>query len=367
MEKMRAADVPRNDVKEKQLSRFIKAQMKNLAPYSPGEQPKAGELIKLNTNENPYPPSPNVKAAISELDKDEYRLYPDPDTSQAIKAIAEYYDLGEDQITLGNGSDEILAFAYMAYGAKVYFPATSYGFYPVFGDMFDCEAYPVAMKEGLTIDPDDYMKNDGLIVLANPNAPTGIALTRDQIEGITAANPDQVVVIDEAYVDFGAETCVPLIGKYDNILIVQTFSKSRSLAGMRIGFGMGSPELIEDLNRVKFSFNPYNLSRDAIVAAAAAIKDEEYFQMQCRNVMRIRDEFSSDMRKLGYEVLPSAANFVFVKTGEECFAKIREHNILVRHWDIDIIKDYIRVTIGKDEDMKKLVKVMEEIKCEQQR
>ncbi|MEA4921833.1 MAG: histidinol-phosphate transaminase [Eubacteriaceae bacterium] len=344
------------------MSRFINEQMKNLAPYTPGEQPKSKKLIKLNTNENPYPPSPKVKEAVSKLDKDEYRLYPDPDTGIAIRAIAEYYGLDDDMIAMGNGSDELLAFAYMAYGGKVYFPETSYGFYPVFGDMFGCEAFPIGMTDDLRIDPACYDKNDGLIVIANPNAPTGMAVSEDDIEMILKNNPDQVVVVDEAYVDFGAETCVPLTKSYDNLLVVQTFSKSRSLAGMRIGFAMANRALIDDINRVKFSFNPYNLSREAIVAAKAAIEDDEYFKLQCGKVIETREKFIAEMNRLGYETFPSSANFVFVKTGPECFDKLREHDILVRHWDLDLIKDYIRVTIGRDEDMEELVRVMEEIK-----
>ncbi|MGI6721344.1 MAG: histidinol-phosphate transaminase [Anaerovoracaceae bacterium] len=344
------------------MSRFINSRMRNLAPYTPGEQPQTEDLIKLNTNENPYPPSPHVKEVLSMINKDDYRLYPDPDTSIAIRAVAEYYGLKESQVAMGNGSDEILAFAYMAYGGKVYFPSTSYGFYPVFGDMFECEASPVAMGDDLKIVPQDYMNNDGMIVLANPNAPTGIALSRKEIESILKGNPDQVVVVDEAYVDFGAETCIPLINEYENLLIVQTFSKSRSLAGMRIGFAIADEALIDDINRVKFSFNPYNLSQEAIMAAKAALEDDEYFQLQRSKVMKTRDEFVARLKDMGFKVLPSAANFVFVKTGAEYFDELRKRNILVRHWDIDQIKDYIRVTIGKDEEMDKLVAAMEEIR-----
>lgn len=347
------------------MSRFIKKELKNLAPYTPGEQPKNKNLIKLNTNENPYGPSPKVKEAIAKLDRDDYRLYPDPETDVAIEAIANYCGLKKSQVTMGNGSDEILAFAYMAYSGKVYFPETSYGFYPVFGDIFQCEAVSVPMAKDLRINPTDYMNNDGMIVIANPNAPTGIALKLNEIESILKGNPDQVVVIDEAYVDFGAETCIPLIDKYENLMVVQTMSKSRSLAGMRIGFALANEALIDDINRVKFSFNPYNLSREAIVAATEAIKDEEYFEEQCGRIIETRKMFVAEMEELGYEVLPSSANFVFVKTGAEYFDKVREHNILVRHWDKDLIKDYVRVTIGKEEDMKELVRVSTLIKMEE--
>lgn len=342
------------------MSRFLKEELTSLEPYTPGEQPKIKDLIKLNTNENPYPPSPRVKQVLDELKKDDYRLYPDPEAADAVKACAEHFGLEEDQVILGNGSDEILAFAFMAYGKKVYFPETSYGFYPVFADIFGCGAVPVEMKE-LLIDPEDYMKNDGMVVIANPNAPTGVDLGLDAIEDILSANPDQVVLIDEAYVDFGAESCVSLIPKYDNLLVVQTFSKSRSLAGMRIGMALGNRDLIGDLSRVKFSFNPYNLSREAIAAAAAAISDEEYFDLQRGKIMDTRDWFAESLKGLGFTVMPSKTNFVFVKTGAGAFDKIREKNILVRHWDKENIKDWIRVTIGKREDMEKLLAVMEEI------
>ncbi|MGI6737228.1 MAG: histidinol-phosphate transaminase [Anaerovoracaceae bacterium] len=343
------------------MSRFMNERMRDLAPYEPGEQPQTDELIKLNSNENPYPPSPVVKQAVAMIDQDNMRLYPDPDTGLVIRSLAAYYGLREDQIAMGNGSDEILAFAYMAYGGRVYFPETSYGFYPVFGTLFDCEAHPVRMDDDMRIKPEQYRANDGLVVIANPNAPTGMALTRAEVEEILRANPDQVVVIDEAYVDFGAESCVPLADSYENLLIVQTFSKSRSLAGMRIGFAIGDSALIDDINRVKFSFNPYNLSQEAIIAAKAAIDDDEYFQLQRQRVIRTREAFCRELDRMGVFYYPSQANFVFAKTGSGVYEALRERGILVRHWETPKIRDFIRVTIGRDEDMKKLTAALEEI------
>lgn len=348
------------------MSRFLKPAMEALTPYSPGEQPTSGKLIKLNTNENPYPPSPRVKEALSLMEKDTFRLYPDPEANEAVTAIAAYYGLQPDQVVLGNGSDEILAFLYLAYADKVYFPVTSYGFYPVFSSMFQCEAVPVPMGMHMKIDSEDYAGNDGMVMMTNPNAPTGMALTLSEIEQILQQNPDQVVAVDEAYVDFGAQTSVPLIDRYDNLVVVQTLSKSRSLAGIRIGFAMGNAELIADINRIRFSFNPYNLSREAIAAAAASIGDEEYFQLQRKKIMETRDAFAEKIKEMGFEVLPSVTNFVFIKTGAAYYDKLRERNILVRHWDTPEIKDYIRVTIGREEEMEQMLQAMEEIKCEEQ-
>lgn len=345
------------------MSRFLKDTLQSLEPYIPGEQPKVEGLIKLNTNENPYPPSPKVMEALDALRKETYRLYPDPEAQDAVDAIAAYYGLLPEQVMLGNGSDEALAFAYMAYGKKVYFPAVSYGFYPVFANLTGCEMERVTMKN-LTIDPEDYKKNDGMVVLANPNAPTGISLTRDTIEEILMANKDQVVIIDEAYVDFGGESCVPLISQYDNLLVVQTFSKSRSLAGMRVGMALANEGIINDLNRIKFSFNPYNLSREAIVAAKAAMEDDAYFRETRARIIETRQWFVEEMERMGLLVLPSLTNFVFVKTGADWFGRIRERNILLRHWDTPILRDFVRITIGLPEDMKKLVQVMEELNAD---
>ena len=351
------------------MSRFIREQYRDMEPYTPGEQPKIDNLIKLNTNENPYPPSP----AVNDIAKgDGIRAlvrYPDPEAGDLVSAIADFYKVDKTQVAVGNGSDEIIAFIYMAFGKKVYYPAISYGFYPVFAKTFMCECSAIPLTEDLRIDPEDYKGLDGTIIIANPNAPTGIALSRDELEEIIAANPDEVVVIDEAYVDFGAESCVPLIDKYDNLIIVQTYSKSHSLAGARIGLALGNKDIIEDINKMKFSFNPYNLDRMAIMAGIAAIKDEDYFHECCSKVIATREWFSKELAAMGFEILPSKANFIFARSdrisGKEYFTKLRENAILVRHFDKDPISDYVRITIGLDEDMKKLLKVTEEILCEQ--
>lgn len=350
------------------MSRFLREQYRSMQPYTPGEQPKIDDLIKLNTNENPYPPSPAVNT-IAEGDGIRGLVrYPDPEASELVRAIAEFYGVRDGQVAVGNGSDEIIAFIYMAFGTKVYYPAISYGFYPVFAETFMCECEAIPLTEDLRIDPEDYKGLDGTIIIANPNAPTGIALSRDDIEGILKANPDNLVVIDEAYVDFGAESCVPLIDKYDNLIIVQTYSKSHSLAGARIGLVLSNEEVIIDINKMKFSFNPYNLDRLAMMAGIAAIKDVDYFKECCGKVIATREWFTKEMEALGFSVLPSKANFIFARSdkiaGKEYFTKLRERAILVRHFDKEPISDYVRITIGLDEDMKKLIKATEEILCE---
>lgn len=335
------------------MSKFLNARLQSLEAYTPGEQPQVPNLLKLNTNECPYPPSPRVLAAIDE-EKD-YRLYPDPAAQRATSAVARYYDLAEDQVIVGNGSDEILAFIFMAYGERIYYPAISYGFYPVFAQVFGCEGHAVPLTEDLAIDPADYTEATGTVLIANPNAPTGRALAREELEALVAEQPERLVVIDEAYVDFGGESCVPLIDRYANLLVTQTMSKSRSLAGMRIGMAMGQAPLIEDLNRIRYSFNPYNLSREAIAAAAAAMEDTEYFERCTKAIARTREWFAEELSGLGIEVLPSKANFLFARTGEAFFHAMREKGIVLRHFDKEPIRDYVRITIGTREDMERLL------------
>ncbi|MGI6257957.1 MAG: histidinol-phosphate transaminase [Anaerovoracaceae bacterium] len=341
------------------MSRFMKASLTGLKPYTPGEQPRGKPLIKLNTNENPYPPSPKVVEAL--VSAGEQRLYPDPTAGEAVRAVAAYHDLEESQVLLGNGSDEILAFAYMAYGDKVVFPEISYGFYPVFAGLFGSRAREIPLDPDLRIRPEDYYDAGATVIIANPNAPTGLALSRREVESILKRNKDNVVIIDEAYVDFGGESSVSLIEEYDNLLVVQTFSKSRSLAGMRIGVALGQSQLIDDLDRVKYSFNPYNLSRDAILAAKASIEDETYFKETVERIKATRKMFSAEMEALGCRVLPSSANFVFVEKGKDYFQALRKRGILVRHFDKEPISGYVRITIGTEEEMKELLRVTEEI------
>ena len=351
------------------MSRFLDRKYENLVPYTPGEQPKTtGRLIKLNTNENPYDPSPEVMKVINSEEVCRLRLYSDPEASELIDAAAGYYGVDRDMIAAGNGSDEILAFIFMALqgsGGRIYYPEISYSFYPVYCDIFGAEGVPVPLRDGFVIDPEDYRGLDGTIVITNPNAPTGRALTRDMIESIVSEDRDRLVVIDEAYVDFGAESAVPLTKKYDNILVVQTLSKSRSLAGARIGLAVGSRELTADLNRIKFSFNPYNLNRLSIRAGAAALRDRKYFEETCAKVIATRESFVKAMEDLGFDVIPSKANFVFAShpklPAEDYFRELRKRDIIVRYFSGEKVRRYVRITIGTDEDMDALLKATEEI------
>ncbi len=341
------------------MSRFLNTEYEALVPYTPGEQPKvAGRLIKLNTNENPYPPAPGVCKVINDEELNKLKLYSDPEASMLNEAIAENFGLKKSQVITGNGSDEILAFIFMAFKGKtgkVYYPEISYSFYPVYCDVFGAESVKVPLREDFSIRPEDYYDAEGTIVITNPNAPTGMALTPEQIEGILIHNKNNLVVIDEAYVDFGAESAVQLIDSYDNLLVVQTFSKSRSLAGARIGYALGNEELISDLNTIKFSFNPYNLDRLAILAGTEAMKDKEYFDNTRRQIMATREQFVESMKEMGFDILPSKANFVFASSeeisGEEYFTKLREENIIVRHFKNENISNHVRITIGTPEEM----------------
>lgn len=346
------------------MSKFLRDAYAALEPYTPGEQPRSQTLLKLNTNENPYGPSPNVLQAISREEISKLMLYPDPAAGTLVNALAETYHVAPEQVMAGNGSDEILAFCFMAFQnprRKLYFPAISYGFYPVYGAVFQADWTPVPLREDLTIRIGDYENLDGTIIIANPNAPTGIALERADMERILRANRGNLVIVDEAYVDFGAESCVPLIHQYDNLLVIQTFSKSRSLAGGRIGFAIGDRALIEDLNRLKFSFNPYTLNRLSIAAAVAALRDRAYFETTRGKIMAARETLTAGLSSLGFTVLPSKANFIFAKSnrlsGLEYFTKLRENNIIVRHFNKEPVSQYVRITIGRDRDMEQLLQV----------
>lgn len=350
------------------MSRFLNKKYETLEPYTPGEQPKVLDLIKLNTNENPYEPSPKVMEVINQAEVENLRLYSDPEATELVEAIADNYGLEKDQVMVGNGSDEILAFSFMAFqpeNGNIYFPDPSYGFYKVYGDVFKANRKPIPLTEDLSINPEDYKNLDGTIIIANPNAPTGRALETGVIEGIIKSNPDNLVIIDEAYIDFGAKTCVPFIKKYDNLLVIQTFSKSRSLAGSRVGFAMGSRELIADLNRIKFSFNPYNLNRISIRAAAAAMKDDAYFQKTRKMIMETRAYTVAELEKLGFEIIPSEANFIFARcdkiSGKDYFDGLRERNILVRYFAKKPVDDYVRITIGRQKDMEALLSATKEM------
>lgn len=351
------------------MSRFLSSKYETLKPYTPGEQPKVvGRLIKLNTNENPYPPAPGVTdLLINPKETADLRLYPQPEAVALVEAIAEFNDIKPEQVMVGNGSDEILAFIFMAFQnaeAKILYPEISYSFYPVYCDIFKANGVAVPLQDFRVI-PSDYFNAGGTIIITNPNAPTGIALTLDEIRSILDNNQDNLVVIDEAYVDFGADSAVSLLDEYDNLLVVQTFSKSRSLAGARVGFAMGAPDVIADLNKIKFSFNPYNLNRLSILAATEAMRDVDYLFETTNMIMDTREAFVKNMTALGFNVLPSKSNFVFVCSdkisGEEYFQELRKQNIIVRHFKDPKISNYVRITIGTMEDMMTLVEVTQDI------
>jgi histidinol-phosphate aminotransferase len=348
------------------MSRFWSQVVRDLTPYVPGEQPKIANLIKLNTNEHPFPPSPRVVAAIqAELGDDggRLRLYPDPNADLLKNAIATRYSVKSAEVFVGNGSDEVLAHIFMAllkHDAPILFPDITYSFYPVYCGLYGVAHRTVPLAADFSIDPADYcgVANGGILI-ANPNAPTGRLLALDAIERIVRANPDSVVVVDEAYVDFGGDTAIPLTQKYDNLLVVHTLSKSRSLAGLRVGFAVGHPDLIEALERVKNSFNSYPLDRLAIVGAVAAIEDEAYFRQCCEAVIATRETLSADLADLGFEVLPSAANFIFAhhpqRDAAELAKALRERNIIVRHFKLPRIDQFLRITIGSDADCQALI------------
>ncbi|RAU41796.1 histidinol-phosphate transaminase [Pseudomonas sp. RIT411] len=328
--------------------------VKNLVPYVPGEQPKLTNLVKLNTNENPYGPSPRALDAIRAAATDDLRLYPDPN-GQALKdAVARYYGLQSDQVFVGNGSDEALAHIFLGlfgHGRPILFPDISYSFYPVYCGLYDIAFETPALDEDFQIVPEDYLRPNGGIIFPNPNAPTGSALALDAIERIVAGNPTSVVVVDEAYVDFGAESAVALIERHPNLVVTQTLSKSRSLAGLRVGLALGQAPLMEALERIKNSFNSYPLDRLALAGATAAFEDRAYFDETCRQVIESREALVGQLLERGFEVLPSAANFIFArhvqKGGAALAAGLREHGVIVRHFSRpERIADFLRITIG---------------------
>ena len=350
------------------MSRFLDERYASLEAYVPGEQPQDRKYIKLNTNESPYPPSPEVIASVKDSDIADLRLYSDPECRILRQKLAERYGVGYDNIYLSNGSDDILNFAFMAYcsdGKKVAFADITYGFYKVFADLYHSDANMITLEDDFSIDPNKYCGINSTVVIANPNAPTGLALSISDIEKLLKTNPNNVVVIDEAYVDFGAESCLPLINKYDNLLIVRTFSKSRALAGARLGFAIASKGIIDDLNRIKFSTNPYNVNRLTLKVGAAAIDSDEYFMNNCQRIAKTREKTSIELTALGFDVIPSKANFIFAKcptiSGKELYTKLREKGILIRHFNKERISDYIRITIGSEEEMESFVSAVKEI------
>ena len=343
------------------MSRFLSREAGRLAPYTPGEQPTDAQYIKLNTNESPFPPSPKVVKAISRAELLKLDLYPDPTCGTLHRAIAAYYGLKPENVLAANGSDEVLAFAFRAFcgeGKGVAYADITYGFYKSQAALFGLDATVIPLREDFTLNVDDYMDFPGTIVIANPNAPTGMAVPRSDIQRLLEADPGRVVIVDEAYVDFGAESCVPMIYRYDNLLVTQTMSKSRSLAGGRVGYALGSPALIGDLNRVRYSFHPYNVNRLSMLAGAAAVEDEAYFSACCAAIRQTRTWTTEELERMGFCVLPSKTNFLFVRherfSGEMLYRLLKENGILVRWFDEDRIRDYVRVTIGSMEQMEAL-------------
>jgi histidinol-phosphate aminotransferase len=350
------------------MSKFWSPIVGTLKPYQAGEQPRIANLVKLNTNENPYGPSPQAIAAIQAATGDSLRLYPDPAAIALRQAIAAKYRVGVDEIFVGNGSDEVLAHAFMAllnHDRPLLYPDITYSFYPTYATLYGINAVEIPLASDFSICIADYERPAGAIVLPNPNAPTGMALALSEIEALVSSHPEAVVVIDEAYVDFGADSAVSLVGRHENLLVVHTLSKSRSLAGLRVGYAIGQRPLIEALERVKDSFNSYPLDRLAQAGAAAAIEDDEWFQTTRHKVMENRGRVTGALAQRGFDVLPSAANFVFArhaqKSGAELMAALRERAVLVRHFSRPRIADYLRISIGTAEECDRLIAALDEI------
>ncbi len=349
------------------MSKFLTEKYAKLKPYTPGEQPKDKRYIKLNTNESPFPPSKSAQEkAKSELEK--WMLYPDPDCNELLDALAKEYGVKKEQIIVTNGSDEVLNFAFMAYcdpQKPAMFPDITYGFYKVFASINNVPMKEIPLEDDFSVDIADYFSANATVFLANPNAPTGLMLSLSQIEEILKNNRNSVVVIDEAYVDFGGESCVKLVDKYDNLLVTQTFSKSRSMAGARLGVGIASKEIIDDLMRIKYSTNPYNVNRATAAAGVGALYDREYFLSNCQKIINTREWTANELKKLGFDVTESKGNFLFARhikvSGLELYEKLKEKGILIRHFNAPRIGEYIRITIGSAEEMQIFIDKINEI------
>ncbi len=353
------------------MSRYWSNIVSQLTPYVPGEQPKLANLVKLNTNENPFGPSPKVLDAMRDENNDSLRLYPDPNADRLKAAIAEYHaehGITAQQIFVGNGSDEVLAHVFLAllkHDLPILFPDITYSFYPVYCGLYGVAYETVPLDDSFDIQIADYLRPNGGVIFPNPNAPTGKLLSLGEIEALLAHNQESVVVIDEAYIDFGGDTAIALVNRYPNLLVVQTLSKSRSLAGLRVGFAVGHVDLIEALERVKNSFNSYPLDRLAIAGAVASFEDKEHFEFTRRMVINTRERLTGDLEKLGFEVLPSAANFIFARHPQrdagQLAQALRERSIIVRHFKLPRIDQFLRITIGTGDQCRALVGALEEI------
>jgi len=350
--------------------RFWSPEVRELEPYVPGEQPKIQNLLKLNTNENPYPPSPKVVEAVQAVlheQADALRLYPDPDATALKQAIAKQQNIDVSQVFVGNGSDEVLAHIFKAFFLQeepILYPDITYSFYPVYSQFFGTKIKEIPLNENFEIDVKDYTQPNGGVIITNPNAPTSIALSLAEIEQVLQANPDRVVVIDEAYVDFGAESAVSLVNRYENLVVCQTTSKSRSLAGLRVGFAIAQPHLIAALEAVKNSFNSYPIDRFAIAAAVASFEDQAYFEEQCQKVIISREKLVRDLTELGFNVLPSKANFIFATHSQydagQLAQKLREQGVIVRYFNKPRINQFLRITVGTDEQNARLVQTLKQ-------
>ncbi|MDK2965802.1 MULTISPECIES: histidinol-phosphate transaminase [Lacrimispora] len=340
--------------------------IRRVTPYVPGEQPKGEHLIKLNTNENPYPPSPFVKKAMDEMDYGLFRKYPDPASSVLTEALCEYYQIGEDEIFVGVGSDDVIAMAFLTFfnsQKPVLFPDVTYSFYEVWAELFQIPYTTPALDKDFLINKQDYYRENGGIIFPNPNAPTGVLMPLSEVEDIIAHNQESVVIVDEAYIDFGGVSAAGLIKKYENLLVVQTFSKSRSMAGMRIGYAMGNRELIRALNDVKYSYNSYTMNMPSQILGAAAVKDDRYFKETLDKIISTRESAKERLSKLGFTFPDSMANFIFAshkeKSAEEIYLALKEKQIFVRYFKQPRLDSYLRITIGTDEEMKQLYDFLE--------
>lgn len=350
------------------MSNNWESYVRKVVPYTPGEQPQVTDVVKLNTNENPYPPSPSVRAILEDFEYGKMRLYPDPDSSVLVDAIAKRYGVEPSQVFAGVGSDDVLAIAFMTFFGSdkpILFPNITYSFYDVWADVYRIPYKQIPLNSDFTINREDYITENGGIVIANPNAPTGVMETIENIEYIVKNNPDSVVIIDEAYVDFGGESCLPLVEKYENLLVVQTYSKSRSMAGMRIGFAIGSEKLIKYMNDVKFSINSYTMNPITQLCGAASMADEEYFRETVDRIIATRERSKARLADLGFVFPDSKTNFIFASpqkvSAQVIFEELKKRNIFVRYWNKPIICDYLRISIGTDEEMDRLFNALEEI------
>ncbi len=342
--------------------------VRKVVPYTPGEQPKEKNIIKLNTNENPYPPCKAVREILDYFDEDKMKLYPDPDATVLVNAIAERYGLKPSQVFVGVGSDDVISMAFLTFfnsDKPILFPDITYSFYDVWADVYRIPYECKPLDENFRINADDYKCENGGIIFPNPNAPTGVLESVEMIEDIVKANPYSIVMIDEAYIDFGGESCQKLIDKYDNLLVIQTFSKSRSMAGMRIGFAMGNEKLIKFMNDVKFSINSYTMNHVTQLCGAEAVKDENYFRETVNKIIETREYAKKELTRLGFIFTDAKSNFIFAKhktvKAEDIFTKLKEKKIFVRYWNKPRISEYLRITVGTEAEMEQLITALEDI------